>query len=173
MLPTNNRGESAIGKILGVPPETGTNPAFFCQVPYGREGLQMRARTESVFATQSGGGKRRGTNISHLFNEVIWSGLAQGVKIVHHMHLVMITEEMRDLEPGAAGSSELRVQSGLKTSHTREGFWCGTDTAMKFSFELTQAHHLLSGETGDAESAPCLKDLRGGRRHSAVPAYAK
>ena len=47
MLSANNRGESAIGKILGVPSETRTNPGFICPIPYAGERLQ-NARSTTI-----------------------------------------------------------------------------------------------------------------------------
>lgn len=77
--------------------------------------------------------------VSDLRNQLCWRTTAEFFKIVDHVHLIVIAEGVRDIQPRAIGLCQLGVERSLKPGYSRERLWRCPRCMQEFSFKVAQA----------------------------------
>src|SRR5271157_1688826 len=85
-------------------------------------------------------------------------------EVVHHVHLVVISEVVRHVGPRAFNESRLAFESRFEPSDSREQLGAHTHLLDKSALKLSHAQSGPVSKSGDAHPPPRLNDpMRGGR----------
>lgn len=106
--------------------------------------------------------------VADLRNEQTWSIARQIVKVMDQMHLVVVSEAVRDINPAALRLHELDIESRLKPRHTRKEFWSYTHLLHEPSLEVTAAQAVSHCNVRDGKHSSQREDIGCRRDHGLV-----
>jgi hypothetical protein len=90
------------------------------------------------------------------------------MKIMDHMHLIVVSETVSDFDPPTLREMDLCIKGCLKPRHAGKELWRKADVLRESSFEVPPAQSMVVRDIGDAKRAPGREYVRRSSRHRIV-----
>jgi hypothetical protein len=82
------------------------------------------------------------------------------MKVMDHMHLIVVSETVSDFDPPTLREMDLCIKGCLKPRHAGKELWRKADVLRESSFEVPPAQSMVVRDIGDAKRAPGSEYVR-------------
>ena len=114
--------------------------------------------SKRVFS-QGLGSERRRPHVAHLNENLGRSISSELLEIMDHVHLVVISEAVRDIQPRPSWIRQLRIHGGLETGDPCKRFSRHTDFGPEETLEVTKTQSVLPAQVRDFHRSMAFEEV--------------